>query len=184
MKTLFAPAIALLNRVGYTKKFAIMGALALVASAVLVLNLYQSLYRVIDSSQRELAGVGMIKPIARVVQYLQVHRGLSSGVLSGNEEMKEQRAAKEKEVSAAFKAVAARLAPELAASRAWKTAVEAWALLEKEGLDLIQRENFLAHNRLIDGLLARDIGIDRYFTYIVTKVVKDDPEIPLASLRS
>jgi Lrp/AsnC family transcriptional regulator of ectoine degradation len=37
---------------------------------------------------------------------------------------------------------------------------------------------------LIDGLLARDIGIDRYFTYIVTKVVKDDPEIPLASLLS
>lgn len=37
---------------------------------------------------------------------------------------------------------------------------------------------------LIDGLLARDIGIDRYFTYIVTKVVKDDPEIPLATLLS
>jgi methyl-accepting chemotaxis protein len=176
MKTLFAPAIALLNRVGYTKKFAIMGALALVASAVLVLNLYQSLYRVIDRSQQELAGVEMIKPIARVVQYLQVHRGLSSGVLSGNEEMKEQRAAKEKEVSAAFKAVAARLAPELAASTAWKTAVEAWALLEKEGLELIQRENFLAHNRLIDGLLAFQAAIaDEY-------ALTNDPDIDSAYL--
>jgi methyl-accepting chemotaxis protein len=176
MKTLFAPAIALLNRVGYTKKFAIMGALALVASAVLVLNLYQSLYRVIDSSQRELAGVEMIRPIASVVQYLQVHRGLSSGVLSGNEEMKEQRAAREKEVSAAFQAVAARLAPDLAASTAWKTVVEAWALLEKEGLELIQRENFLAHNRLIDGLLAFQAAIaDEY-------ALTNDPDIDSAYL--
>ena len=70
VKNLFAPAIALLKRATYTKKFAIMGALALVASAVLVLNLYQSLHRVIDSSQRELAGIEVIKPIARAVQHL------------------------------------------------------------------------------------------------------------------
>ncbi len=41
-----------------------------------------------------------------------------------------------------------------------------------------------AYQILIDSLLARDIGIDRYFTYIVTKVVKDDAEIPLATLLS
>jgi methyl-accepting chemotaxis protein len=54
-----------------------MGVLALLAIAVLVLNLYQSLHRVIDSSQQELAGIEVIKPIARMVQHLQVHRGLS-----------------------------------------------------------------------------------------------------------
>lgn len=32
-----------------------------------------------------------------------------------------------------------------------------------------------AYQRLIDGLLASEIGIDRYFTYIVTRVVKDVP---------
>ena len=53
MKTLFAPAIALLNRVGYTRKFAIMGALALMAIAVLLLNLFLSLHRVIDGSRQE-----------------------------------------------------------------------------------------------------------------------------------
>ncbi len=74
MKTLFAPVITLLNRVGYTKKFAIMGVLALLAIAVLLLNLYQSLHRVIDSSQRELAGIEVIKPLARMVQHLQVHQ--------------------------------------------------------------------------------------------------------------
>jgi Lrp/AsnC family transcriptional regulator of ectoine degradation len=39
-----------------------------------------------------------------------------------------------------------------------------------------------AYQRLVDDLLARDIGIDRYFTYIVTKTVKDEAAMPLAAL--
>jgi methyl-accepting chemotaxis protein len=158
MQTLFAPAIALLNRLGYTKKFAIMGALALVAIAVLLAGLYQSLHRVIDSSQQELAGIEVLKPIGRLIQHLQVHRGLSSGVLNGNDEMQDKRAAREKQVSEAFQALAARLAPELAAGEAWKTLVAGWAAIEKDGLELIARENFLAHSppdRGIAGLAAQ-----------------------------
>jgi methyl-accepting chemotaxis protein len=171
MKTLFAPAIALLNRVGYTKKFAIMGVLALLAIAMLVLNLYQSLHRVIDSSQRELAGIEVIKPIARMVQHLQIHRGFSAGMLSGNEAMKDKRAAREKEVSAAFKAVEASLVSELATSAAWKKVVEAWAAIEKDGLHLVQRENFEAHNRLIEEVLAlQAVVADEY-------ALTNDPDI-------
>ncbi|MEF3049177.1 Lrp/AsnC family transcriptional regulator [Pseudotabrizicola sp. L79] len=36
------------------------------------------------------------------------------------------------------------------------------------------------YQRLIDQMLAEDIGIDRYFTYIVTKTVKDDTTLPLS----
>jgi Lrp/AsnC family transcriptional regulator, regulator of ectoine-degradation genes len=39
-----------------------------------------------------------------------------------------------------------------------------------------------AYQRLVDGLLQREIGIDRYFTYIVTKTVKDDAVLPVADL--
>jgi Lrp/AsnC family transcriptional regulator of ectoine degradation len=39
-----------------------------------------------------------------------------------------------------------------------------------------------AYQRLIDGLLESEIGIDRYFTYIVTRTVKDETEMPLGSL--
>lgn len=37
-----------------------------------------------------------------------------------------------------------------------------------------------AYQRLIDALLAAEIGIDRYFTYIVTKTVKEDGPLPLS----
>ncbi|MCQ8871860.1 Lrp/AsnC family transcriptional regulator [Mesorhizobium sp. LMG17149] len=39
-----------------------------------------------------------------------------------------------------------------------------------------------AYQRLVDGLLDREIGIDRYFTYIVIKTVKDEIALPLADL--
>jgi Lrp/AsnC family transcriptional regulator of ectoine degradation len=39
-----------------------------------------------------------------------------------------------------------------------------------------------AYQRLVDALLARDIGIDRYFTYIVIKTVKEEAALPLSDL--
>ncbi|TIL44427.1 Lrp/AsnC family transcriptional regulator [Mesorhizobium sp.] len=39
-----------------------------------------------------------------------------------------------------------------------------------------------AYQRLVDSLLEREIGIDRYFTYIVTKAAKEDMVLPVASL--
>ena len=39
-----------------------------------------------------------------------------------------------------------------------------------------------AYQRLIDALLEREIGIERYFTYIVTRTVKEEPSPPLSEL--
>lgn len=36
-----------------------------------------------------------------------------------------------------------------------------------------------AYQRLIDRLLVEDVGIDRYFTYIVTKPIKESAGVPL-----
>lgn len=39
-----------------------------------------------------------------------------------------------------------------------------------------------AYQRLIDELLSQDLGIARYFTYVITKTIKDAPHPPLAVL--
>jgi len=39
-----------------------------------------------------------------------------------------------------------------------------------------------AYQRLVDSLLEREIGIDRYFTYIVTRTVKDELALPIGEL--
>ena len=38
------------------------------------------------------------------------------------------------------------------------------------------------YQRFVDGLLDREVGIERYFTYIVTKTIKEDVAQPLAGL--
>ncbi|KFB67741.1 methyl-accepting chemotaxis protein [Candidatus Accumulibacter vicinus] len=176
MKFLYAPAVALLNRVGYTQKFAIMGALALVAISVLLVNLYQSLHRVIDTSRRELAGIEVQKPINRLVQHLQIHRGLSSGVLNGNDEMKAPRAARQDEVNQALKMLEGRLPAELTASDTWKKAVDNWAIIENTGLELIPRENFRTHNRLIADLLDLQRVVGDHYS------LSNDPDIDLVNM--
>ncbi|MCY0093682.1 Lrp/AsnC family transcriptional regulator [Hoeflea ulvae] len=39
-----------------------------------------------------------------------------------------------------------------------------------------------AYQRLVDSLLDRELGIDRYFTYIITKTVKDETVLSLKTL--
>ena len=39
-----------------------------------------------------------------------------------------------------------------------------------------------AYQRLVDALLQREIGIDRYFTYIITRTVKEETVLPLQEL--
>jgi len=39
-----------------------------------------------------------------------------------------------------------------------------------------------AYQRTVDAMLEREIGIDRYFTYIVTRTVKDAAVLPVAYL--
>ena len=56
-----------------------------------------------------------------MAQFMQQHRGLSSGVLNGNAAMKDKRAAKEKDVAEALAATDAALSVKLRDSAAWKT---------------------------------------------------------------
>ncbi|MFD2237610.1 Lrp/AsnC family transcriptional regulator [Aureimonas populi] len=61
--------------------------------------------------------------------------------------------------------------------------VACWAL--GGGVDYILKivaRDIDAYQRLIDGWLEREIGIARYFTYIVTRTVKEEPEPPVSML--
>ena len=39
-----------------------------------------------------------------------------------------------------------------------------------------------AYQRLVDALLERELGIDRYATYVVIRTVKDEGALPLETL--
>ncbi len=67
--------------------------------------------------------------------------------------------------------------------RARPEIVECWAI--GGGIDYLMKvvtRDVDSYQRLIDEMLEADIGIDRYFTYIVTKAVKEVVEMPIDSL--
>ncbi|HET7775137.1 MAG TPA: methyl-accepting chemotaxis protein [Azospira sp.] len=159
MKTLFAPAIALMHRLTYPKKFALIGLVALIAIAVLFLNLARQLQSQIHLANDELAALEVITPLDRLVQFTQQHRGLSAGVINGDTTLKDKETAKSGEVTTALKALADKLPREAAASEAWKKINEDWGQIAADGLSWTGTESVAAHTRLIAAMLRFKVDV-------------------------
>ena len=183
MKTLFLPAIALMNRLNYPKKFALIGLVALVAIAALLINLSRQLQTQIDQAAHELQAMPVILAMDRLIEGAQQHRGLSAGVINGDASLKDKEGAKAAEVGEGLASLTRKLSPELAAGQAWQSVQEQWKRIAVEGLSWVGTENFSAHTKLIDdmllfkvevadaGGLTNDPSMDSYYL-LETAVVK------------
>jgi methyl-accepting chemotaxis protein len=150
---IFAPAIGLMNRLRYTSKFLMLGTAVAVVILILLYSVISNLSRDITVANNELLGVQMLKPLNRSVQYMQQHRGMSAGLLGGNEAMKDKRSIKEKEATDALQQTDAALSSGLRESAAWKKIRADWETLRSTGLNLAVADNIKAHNALIDQAL-------------------------------
>ncbi len=196
MQALFTPAISLMNRLRYTSKFFVLGLAISVVLAVLLVTVVNNLYRDIKTAQHELDGVQVLKPMNRMVQAMQQHRGLSSGVLNGNEAMKDKRAAKEKEVSEALIATDAALPQKLRDSAEWRGVRDEWSSIQAQGLSWSAQDNLKRHTGMIAQMLVMmvdmadeteltlDPAMDTY--YFMDTVVSKMPAMlePLGILRA
>ena len=153
MRSLFSPAVALMNTLRYTSKFTLLGLAMGAVMLSLLFTVYVNLNRDIETAQLELNGLQVLKPMNRLAQFMQQHRGLSSGVLNGNDAMKEKRAAKEKEVVEVLTATEAVLSPQLRNSERWKSVRQAWENIQTQGLSWTAPENIKRHTVMIDSLL-------------------------------
>ncbi len=189
MNALFAPAVALLNRMRYPRKFALLGVIALLVIGSLLVQLAMSLRENIDFAEREVDALGVVPRLLKVIQLSQQHRGLSSGLLNGNEEMRTPLQAKTAEVAAGFKAVDEAFASVSAEStvKRWSDLRKDWAALESGGLQMKPRDNLVAHTALIrkvvlalhdlgdDGNLTLDPSADTY--YLIDNVIRRVPDV-------
>jgi methyl-accepting chemotaxis protein len=153
MQAIFSPAIALMNRLRYNSKFLLLGAAVSAVMLVLLFSIFSFLSRDIDTARDEMAGLQMLKPINQMVQVMQQHRGLSSGVLNGNEAMKDKRAAKEKEVIASIQLTDAALSPALRETADWKAIRQDWEAIASQGLTWAAPENIKRHTQMIGKVL-------------------------------
>lgn len=159
MQALFSPAVALMNRFRYTSKFLLLGTAMGIVMLVLLFTVFVNLNRDIQTAANELAGLQMLKPVNKMAQFMQQHRGLSSGVLNGNEAMKDKRAAKEKEVADIVAASEAALSPKLRDSATWKKIRQDWEEIRGQGLSWAPPENIKRHTQMIRNVLVLMVDI-------------------------
>ena len=154
MQSIFSPAVALMNRLRYNSKFLLLGVAAGLLTLTLLYSVFSFLNQDIETAKKELAGLQMLKPMNRLVQNMQQHRGLSSGVLSGNEAMKATRSTKEKEVSDLLGTTDAALSPKLRESVSWKSVRQDWEAIRSQGLNWAPPENLKRHSAMIGNILS------------------------------
>ena len=170
MRAFFAPAEALMNRLNIARKFALLGLMLLVAIGVVVYSLFASLGAAINFSQQQLKGLELIRPFPHAIQVLQKHRGLSAGLLGGDETVRDIRASTEKEVVDALDGVLGIPLSGSASSESRQYIKTEWKRLRSEGLNWTADENFAAHTRLIERIWTLEVDVSDEYSLIL------DPE--------
>ncbi|MBA3902258.1 MAG: methyl-accepting chemotaxis protein [Rhodocyclaceae bacterium] len=162
MSSLFAPAVALMNRLKYPYKFGLIGLVALVVVAYLVTVLSVSLRGSVKQSQRELAGVAAIKPMLSLIQLMQQHRDMANGVLAGNAKLKDKVAANAGEIAEAIGIADAALAAQgdiVGQQEDWKPLKDEWTALANEWPELTGPASFTAHTAVVQRAMQIVTGI-------------------------
>ncbi len=152
MKTLFTPAISLMNQFNYRRKFAFLGVISLIAISILIYSLFLGLNQVVTNSKQQLQGLRLLTPLSKTIQTIQQHRGLSAGFLGGNIAMLTMRNDKEREV---FKNIYNNetYSPTLLTDNInWISIKKNWQHIVDTGLNLSIAKNFTQHTQLIEQL--------------------------------
>lgn len=147
------PAVALMKRLSFSGKFMLLGMITLISVSVALFSLYDYANKTIVNSQKEIEGLHLINPLIETIQIVQQHRGLSSGVLSGVNDLDADRIAKEEIAIASFNKLEANLPPVILELDAWKNLANKWQAILASGMKWSQSENFIAHTQLIDEML-------------------------------
>ena len=153
------PAMSLLHRLNLLEKFLILGTIGLLMSALPTYVYVSDALQGIARARQEARGVPAAQAVTRLVQAVQVHRGLSAGMLGGDESLATRRPAAREAVEAGLRDVSTRFdaaAVPAAQAAAWSDAQKTWGALaqavEARSIDLAQ--STAQHTQLIATLLA------------------------------
>lgn len=146
------PGVRLMNRLSYSRKFALVGVLVLIPLVLLIVTALPALQGVADMARSEAAGVPYLQSGTNLLVALQDHRGQMNAALSGDA------AARQKAVQAADdvdKAVEALLARDITSGYAFAAHSKLaqiqtdWKALRERSASMSAADSFAAHTELI-----------------------------------
>ena len=180
--------MSLLDQLSLSRKFLILGLITLLMAAVpTVLHVNKSLEDV-RTAQQEVRGMPPLMAMQKVIQFAQQHRGLSSGMLSGNVAMKERRPAVKDSVDKAIAEVESQLdragaSQELKSQ--WSQRKQRWQSLEQavSAGQLVAADSTKQHTQFITTLLRLNAEVMDEFG-LMTDPYMDTHDLIQASFTS
>ena len=150
--------MSLLDRLNLREKFLILGTLGLLMGALPTTLYVVKSWDGIVHARQEARGVAPAQALMRLVQGIQVHRGLSAGMLSGDEVLASRQPAAREAVDAAMGIVTARFTEaNVPADHTleWSRAQQTWRLLEQAvtARTIEPAKSTVQHTQLIASLL-------------------------------
>ena len=148
----------LLHHMKLAHKFLILGLVALIMIAIPTGMYFQRSLADIRVAQRELQGTAPLVALNKVIQYSQTHRGMSAGMLSGNEALAARRPALRDKLNAAISTLegeftTAEVSPGLQTH--WTDLKAQWTTLEQNvaNRSVSASESTQLHTQIITGQL-------------------------------
>ena len=152
------PVMALLSRISLLQKFAILALIGVLVSVLPTFLYVRDALHTMERARLEASGAAPLTALGLVVQRMQVHRGLSSGMLGGDAALAARRPAARDLVNQAVEAASARLATaQVPADQlaAWQQARQTWQALEAsvDQRQVQQAQSTAQHTALIASVM-------------------------------
>jgi hypothetical protein len=146
--------MSLLSRLSLLQKFAVLALVGLFVAAWPTYLHVRDALRTIDHARMEASGAAPLTALSKVVQAMQIHRGLSAGMLGGDAVLAARRPGAGERVTQAMEAATARLAGAgipAEQQAAWQQARQTWQQLEARVAQkqLQQAQSTAQHTALI-----------------------------------
>ena len=151
MRTLFLPAIAVMNQLRFSAKIALMGAITAVVVLVLLSMNVANLNEGIAQMRHEEIGLKYTRQLLSLLKSTQQHRAIAAGLLGGDATLRDPLRQKQAEVDAAWEALDAVGAPnEALLGHAAATAPlrKSWSDLKAELGQMDVKTSFARHSEL------------------------------------
>ncbi|WP_160691329.1 methyl-accepting chemotaxis protein [Clostridium sp. C2-6-12] len=156
MEFLFKPAILLMNRLKFLKKFGLIFIISLLPMSLILINLVIQINNKIEVNNNQMIGLNYNSAIRSLVQHAQQHRGLSSTYLSGNISVKDQILAKQGEIQKDIESVDSldnKYGTLLKTSSKWNDIKNQYIELEKNIFNLSVNDAISKQTQLIGKML-------------------------------
>lgn len=173
--------MSVLHRLRLSQKFLILGLLALGMVALPATLYIQRALAEVAAASKEASGTVPVIALQKVVQLMQQHRGISAGMLGGNESLATRRPATRDALAQAAEAVDASLKTQEALPATvslWVEHKQRWQALEQAvaNRQLKPAQSTQQHSQLIGALLQLSEDLLDEFK------LSQDPEIASAAL--